>query len=271
MDIKDIAYEAYKNEWKASHITEQIFLETSRKYLSHCEDTIREYGVEVATDFESYLMDYYGYSSQEMYCTKGEFLANEYRDKEYITNVLFKNNPVLKELYLNDLKKFWETTKINSPNEMREIIEDCWRLMEDVPFEEGEDHELYIAQDYNFSDYHHTAPYEHTFTKGTSREDIWHWFDENHPIGIYYLLYHFSEDGGFDTIYEDLKVRIRGTYEDCKYAATVENMTERTIKFLIPGCEGGSEWDIDPQSYIYLLRKGDILSLLNEGAFEVKG
>ena len=25
--------------------------------------------------------------------------------------------------------------------------------------------------------------------KGTFREDIWHWFDNNHSQGVYYLLY----------------------------------------------------------------------------------
>lgn len=25
--------------------------------------------------------------------------------------------------------------------------------------------------------------------KGTFREDIWHWFDDNHSNGVYYLLY----------------------------------------------------------------------------------
>lgn len=31
-------------------------------------------------------------------------------------------------------------------------------------------------------------PYLH-FPAGTHREEIWHWFDEQHSKGVYYLLY----------------------------------------------------------------------------------
>lgn len=27
------------------------------------------------------------------------------------------------------------------------------------------------------------------FSKGTPREDIWYWFDEQHSKGVYYLIY----------------------------------------------------------------------------------
>ncbi len=27
------------------------------------------------------------------------------------------------------------------------------------------------------------------FPEGTSREDIWHWFDKRHSKGVHYLLY----------------------------------------------------------------------------------
>lgn len=31
-------------------------------------------------------------------------------------------------------------------------------------------------------------PFMH-WTEGTHREEIWHWFDERHSKGVYYLLY----------------------------------------------------------------------------------
>lgn len=34
----------------------------------------------------------------------------------------------------------------------------------------------------------------HIWKAGTPREDIWHWFDENHSKGVAYLLY------GVDTV-----------------------------------------------------------------------
>jgi hypothetical protein len=29
----------------------------------------------------------------------------------------------------------------------------------------------------------------HIWPTGTPREEIWHWFDERHPKGVYYLIY----------------------------------------------------------------------------------
>lgn len=31
------------------------------------------------------------------------------------------------------------------------------------------------------------------FPSGTDKEDIWHWFDERWPGGVYELLYHFHD------------------------------------------------------------------------------
>ena len=57
------------------------------------------------------------------------------------------------------------------------MVEKLWNKMEDVPFSEGIDGEMYLDEDWE------------NFSKGTSRTDIWHWFDENHSKGVYYLLY----------------------------------------------------------------------------------
>lgn len=55
-------------------------------------------------------------------------------------------------------------------------IEHLWLELGDVPFDEDKDGELILADDW------------HIFYKGTSREDIWHWFDDKHPIGLYALM-----------------------------------------------------------------------------------
>lgn len=56
-------------------------------------------------------------------------------------------------------------------------LETMWDSLADVPFDENENGELVIAEDW-----------EH-FHKGDSQEDIWHWFDERHSKGVAWLLY----------------------------------------------------------------------------------
>ena len=56
-------------------------------------------------------------------------------------------------------------------------IERLWDGMTDIPFDEDEDGDLCISQDYG------------PFFKGDSREYIWYWFDKKHSKGIHYLLY----------------------------------------------------------------------------------
>lgn len=45
-----------------------------------------------------------------------------------------------------------------------------------------EDSELHIEENYL------------DFEEGTSREDIWHWFDEKHSKGVYFLLYKYDSN-----------------------------------------------------------------------------
>ena len=59
-------------------------------------------------------------------------------------------------------------------------IETIWKNMEDVPFDEDCDGELVLAMDY------------HSFKKGTSRNEIWYWFDENHTKRIGYLMWNLK-------------------------------------------------------------------------------
>lgn len=221
MDIRNIAYEIYKNKWKMDHLDKYIIQMTMDDYESACNDCA-SVGDDLPS-FEDYIHDY-GYSKTGIYATFGEFYVNEYRDKDYMNNLL-KDQSHLYELYLEDLKTFWETEKINSPSEMREIIEDMWRFLEDVPFSEREDYELYLDKDWKFTDYHHTAPLEKSFNAGTSRTEIWHWFDENHPLGINYLLYH-AIDG--KTYFEDEYISVKGLY-NADFIGSIENKTNLDI------------------------------------------
>lgn len=57
-----------------------------------------------------------------------------------------------------------------------EILEQFWEELEDVPFSENKDGELILEKDWLY------------FLAGTTREEIWHWFDDNHSKGVYWLL-----------------------------------------------------------------------------------
>lgn len=55
-------------------------------------------------------------------------------------------------------------------------IELMWKELTDVPFDEAEN-EMVLAEDWK------------QFSKGTSRDEIWEWFDKHHSKGVYHLLF----------------------------------------------------------------------------------
>lgn len=59
----------------------------------------------------------------------------------------------------------------------QEIVKEMWDNMEDIPFDEDTEGNLILGEDYEI------------WPKGTEREEIWHWFDENYENGITNLLY----------------------------------------------------------------------------------
>lgn len=61
------------------------------------------------------------------------------------------------------------------------VMEKLWEELEDVPFDEDTDGRLCLSQPW------------HAFPVGTDREDIWHWFDENHSKGVAWLLYEYKK------------------------------------------------------------------------------
>lgn len=89
-------------------------------------------------------------------------------------------------------------------------IEQLWKDFAQVVFKEDEEHRLVLEQEYkivlrlDFEDGRQSK--ERTvicFPKGTDREEIWKWYDGNHPKGITYLLY--GEDRRKKQTYEEWK------------------------------------------------------------------
>lgn len=59
------------------------------------------------------------------------------------------------------------------------VLESLWDALTDIPFDDPEAtgaDDLTLAQDWN------------GFVKGTPRDDIWHWFDSRHSLGVAWLL-----------------------------------------------------------------------------------
>jgi hypothetical protein len=69
--------------------------------------------------------------------------------------------------------------KVNTPEEIDTKLEKVWDELEDVLFDEDDNGELVLADNW------------YLFAKGTSREDIWHWFDERHSKGVAWLLHDY--------------------------------------------------------------------------------
>lgn len=69
----------------------------------------------------------------------------------------------------------------SKPNEDARL-EKLWDELEDIPFDEDGDGELILADNWGL------------FAKGTTRTDIWHWFDERHSKGVAWLLNDYPAD-----------------------------------------------------------------------------
>lgn len=95
MNIKELCYELYKEDWKVlfsvSRIAEQRYLIDYYLYVLSESDDIT---------YEEYIKEY-GYSGN-LYACYNEFLDTEYKDEEYMLALL--RNKVLQEEYLKDIK-----------------------------------------------------------------------------------------------------------------------------------------------------------------------
>lgn len=66
------------------------------------------------------------------------------------------------------------------------MLEGFWKNLADVSFCEDEEGRLLLEKEYRLMI---GAREIATFPSGTEREEIWHWFDEQYPKGVSYLLY----------------------------------------------------------------------------------
>ena len=57
-----------------------------------------------------------------------------------------------------------------------EQIEQLWEELDNIPFDENDQMELILAEDWN------------GFERGTDRNTIWQWFNEQHSKGIVHLM-----------------------------------------------------------------------------------
>lgn len=79
---------------------------------------------------------------------------------------------------MKSMKRLWKDGDIMSDRE----IEKLWEELEDVPFYEDEDGYMCLDVDWN------------GFSKGTCREEIWHWFDEHHSKGVGWLMNEYESN-----------------------------------------------------------------------------
>ena len=69
------------------------------------------------------------------------------------------------------------TTNENYKSYSDSIIEEMWQALDDVPFDEQANGEMILSEKWL------------SFDEGTTRDDIWHWFDKHYSKGVYELLY----------------------------------------------------------------------------------
>lgn len=99
-----------------------------------------------------------------------------------------KDHEVAEELedYLSDKYEFcvfeFCVELLNTAEKIDSYIEKKWDELTDVLFDENENGELVLVENWFM------------FEKETSREDIWHWFDERHSKGVAWLLYDYTGD-----------------------------------------------------------------------------
>ena len=99
-DIKEVAYELYKQDWVDTHAIREERLDALRNYYAYVEEESREGEVGIDS-FEEWIYDN-GYSGR-IYACYEEFCECEYLDSDYITELL--SDKKLVELYLKDLEE----------------------------------------------------------------------------------------------------------------------------------------------------------------------
>lgn len=126
---------------------------------------------------------------------RNEELLAQKNNVEFIYNFLKRQNDTgwidLEELKTLQDKKY--VLPGDTPRDLQrrldELLEKLWIELEDIPFKEIEGVE-YL--DDNYIDFE---------VGETTKEDIWHWFDDRHSKGIHYLLYEYDKENDKQAIY----------------------------------------------------------------------
>ncbi len=166
------------------NLSVDIDIKDKKIYISEENGSGTEYNYENINDIseimKSYLEDYH-YKDIEEY---SELLKIK-KDADFIYGFLKEQNDT-EWIDLEKLKVLQDEGYVllgDGPQELQKrldkLLEKLWEGLEDIPFCE-EDSELHIEEDYL------------DFKEGTSREDIWHWFDERYSKGVYSLLYEYE-------------------------------------------------------------------------------
>ncbi len=95
MNIRELCYELYKEDWKILH---NITGEVEQRYLIDYYLDLYDYSKYSYKDY----IEEYGYNG-ELYACYDEFLDNEYLEEEYILSLL--QNKILQEEYLKDIRE----------------------------------------------------------------------------------------------------------------------------------------------------------------------
>lgn len=99
INIKELAYELYKQDWIDSHVTPQMSLDTIKNYYKEKQECIDE-GYPMDYSFDEWL-EIEGYCGF-LYVCYDEFCEAEYLDKEYMVDLL-NDNKMFIEMYLADI------------------------------------------------------------------------------------------------------------------------------------------------------------------------
>ena len=96
--IEEFCNELYVVDWERRHVSTRRMLDTYIEYYKDCKEDDVAHTVLNITGY----INEYGYNG-ELYICFEEFLDNEYRDREYICDLL-NNDKDLVEEYLRDLE-----------------------------------------------------------------------------------------------------------------------------------------------------------------------
>ena len=136
---------------------------------------------EISKHIEDYIEMYHKQEIEE----SGRLMTIK-NDAEFIYQFLKEQNDTewidLEKLKILQDKEYVLSgdTPIDLQKRLDKMLETLWAALEDVPFCENEGVE-YLDDDYLDFEF-----------ETTTKEDIWHWFDERHSKGVHFLLYEYE-------------------------------------------------------------------------------